>query len=107
MDESEKREAFEAMDGLVKVYHDEKDEKNCIMLINGKRFKLRSNVIIFETPTKAITALRNAMYKHFRWRRTSYSNFTKFFDKWVEERVVLVSPEDYYRAKRKIRENAT
>jgi hypothetical protein len=102
-----KNEAFDAMDRLCVNYINEKDQDNCVMLVNGKRFKQRSNIVVFESQAKALNALRNAMHKHFRWRRDSYRNFMNAFEAWVEERVVFVSPEEYYRAKRKMRESGT
>jgi len=95
-------ENYTKFDSFANAYYDDKDQNNCVVLINGRRFKLKSNVVVFESEKKALAALRNAAWRWFRWHNR-IADFDEWFDKWIEERVVFVPPEDYYRFKRKMR----
>lgn len=98
------QDTFDKLDGLANRYTNEKDKENCVVLINGKRFRLRSNVVVFENKGKALVALRNLAWRYVRWHSNIAGSFDAAFDKWVEKRVIFVSPEEYYRFKRKMRE---
>lgn len=83
-------------------FQDENDEENCVVLINGRRFKYKNNVVVFDNPKKALAAVRSAIDRYFWSARTC--RFTpRDVEDWIQRSVILVPPEDYYRAKRKMR----
>jgi hypothetical protein len=94
-------ESFNQFDKFAKAYVNEKDEYDCVMLINGKRFKYKSNVVVFESEAKALKVLRGSAWRWFRWNKRM-PNFENVFEEWVKERVSFVPAEDYYRFKRKL-----
>ena len=98
---STEAEAFTQFDSFASGYTDERDEQNCIMLINGKRFKQKRNVVVFESEAAALKVLRVAAWRWFRWNRR-VANFDELFEKWVEDRVMCIPVEEYYRFKRKL-----
>ena len=88
-------EDFNQLDKFASAYENENDEENCVVLINGKRFKYKTNVVVFESEARALKVLRNSAWRWFRWNQR-VPNFDEVFDKWVEERVSFVPAENYY-----------
>lgn len=98
---SDEATAFDQFDSFAKGYTDERDEQNCVMLINGKRFKQKKNVVVFDSEAAALKVLRTSAWRWFRWNRRM-NNFDKMLEKWIEDRVSFIPVEDYYRFKRKL-----
>ena len=96
--------SFAALDKLSSFYINENEEKDCILLINGKRLRQKNNVVVFESPAQALATLKRLMGRHYMWVNYTNEKFMQIFTAWVDARVVLVSPEEYYRGKRKMRE---
>lgn len=94
----EEFEQFKRFDNMVRDYINESDEENCVILVNGHRFRQRGNVVVFDNPRQALKILKNSMW---RYRTVALD---KMLDKWIAERVTFVPPEYYYRFKRKLRE---
>lgn len=80
---------------------DEEEEENCVALINGRRFKYKSNTTVFDNPRKALNAIRSAIDRYFWGSRTRFSR--EDLEDWIKRYVVLVPPEEYFKAKRKMR----
>jgi len=85
------------------MFADERTKENCVVIVNGRRFKPKNNMGVFDNEKQAKAAVKRYIdrYVTIPWGRYH------IIDEWIEKYVVCISPEEYYRTKRKMREDGT